>query len=62
LIIGGDAGILHFIKDAALLIAIAIPAHDFAKRLGKAWEIIYFVILILLAVSLLLGSFKIIEL
>lgn len=50
-----EAGILHFIKDAALLVAIAIPAHDFAKKLGKAWEIIYFIILILLIVSLILG-------
>jgi hypothetical protein len=51
----GILHILHFIKDAALLIAIALPAHDFAKKLGKAWEIIYFIILILLIVSLILG-------
>lgn len=49
--------ILAFIKDAALLAAISLPAHSFAKSIGRIWVIIFWVIFSVFAISLVLGSF-----
>jgi hypothetical protein len=50
---------LTFIKEAALLAAIALPAYAFIKRYGKVIKIIYFVILVLMIAALVVGTFNI---
>jgi hypothetical protein len=54
--------VLTFIKEVALLVAIALPAYEFIRRYGQAFKIIYFVILILMIAALLQGTFGLIKL
>jgi hypothetical protein len=56
---GNVKGTLSFVKDIALLIAIAIPAYKFAKSLGKTWVIVYWVVMVVAIVFLVLGGFSI---
>jgi len=58
-ITGTFLDVLVFIKDAALLIAIAIPSLAFARSMSNTWVIICWVIIIAAAVSLIVGNFVI---
>ncbi|NLK17637.1 MAG: hypothetical protein GX304_03820 [Clostridiales bacterium] len=57
IITGTFLDVLIFIKDVALLIAIAIPALSFAKSMSNTWVIVIWVIIIASAVSLIIGNF-----
>ena len=56
--IGIKLGILMFVKDAAILAAISLPAYAFAKSLGKTWVIIFWVIFVVFAVGLVWGGYN----
>jgi hypothetical protein len=49
-------GILMFAKDVILLIAISLPAYSFAKSLGKTWVVLFWIITVVFAVALVLGT------
>jgi hypothetical protein len=61
-VFGVRINVLTFIKEVALLVAIALPAYEFIRRYGQAFKIIYFVILILMIAALLQGTFGLIKL
>lgn len=46
---------LHMVASYALLIAIAIPAWRFARARGKAWRIVYAVVLIIYVFGVMFG-------
>jgi hypothetical protein len=49
-------GILMFVKDVIMLIAISLPAYSFSKSLGKKWVVLFWVITVVFAVALVFGS------
>lgn len=49
-------GILSIIKDTSLLLAIMLPAYDYAKRLGNVWVIIYWILVIIFVVGFIMSG------
>ncbi|MDR3186264.1 MAG: hypothetical protein LBU04_05605 [Christensenellaceae bacterium] len=54
--LGGVAAVLNFLKDILLLVAVALAAHNYAKKLGTAWYVIYWIIVVIAIIGILFGS------
>ena len=56
--LGNITYIFNLIASIALLIAVAFPAWDYVKYRGKAWRILYWVVLIIYIFGCVFGMIK----
>lgn len=53
--LGGVCGVLQFLANIALVIAVALPAYSYVRGRSRGWKVLYFVSLAIFALGIVFG-------